>query len=294
MKKLRLKHPVWFCILMLVVAMVGGLLGGLAKLLPADLQSTTLIENCLGQIGVVLLLVIVLWRTDRLTVLGRHGMGFGKGLALFGSLIIAVAVASLFIGAPIQSTELNPPLTIAIFLIWMCAIGMSEEFECRAIMAETLLEHFGTERSGMLKAVIVSAVIFGGMHLMNIGVPNADPVGIVLQAAQAFVIGLVFAAIYFRTGNIWVCVTVHAIWDFFSFLQVHNALFAHATGNLASALADMSAISLWTAVAASVIFIVYAIIILRSKGIDGATEQWFGDLRAKMEQERAALTAKGE
>lgn len=49
-----------------------------------------------------------------------------------------------------------------------------------------------------------------------------------------------FAAIYFRTGNIWMCVTIHALWDFFSFLPAQNTLFADAAGSLTGTVANTS------------------------------------------------------
>jgi membrane protease YdiL (CAAX protease family) len=108
--------------------------------------------------------------------MGRHGIGFGKGL-LYGILVIAVCAAKYFLDPSFTAGPLNSALTIVIFLIWMPATGMTEEFECRAVMAETPLAHFGTDCSGILKAVFISAVLFGAMHLMGM-TGGADPVGI--------------------------------------------------------------------------------------------------------------------
>lgn len=286
LKKLRLNHPIWFCVLMLVLAQLGSVLAAFAAFVP-DLKSATLIENCLGQMGSVLILLLVLMRTDRLSVLSARGEGLGRGIVRYGIPIIAFAVISIFIG-PLPERQLNPPLTIAIFLIWMLFIGMSEEFECRAVMSETLLEHFGTDRSGMIKAVVVSGLVFGLMHMTNFFV-GATLTSVIAQSAQAFVIGVVFALIYFRTGNIWVSVTIHAIWDFFSLLGIKNALFSDSTATLTS---SISGTEIWSEVIICAIFLAYAFILLRSKGMDELPQKWFGGYCQKMEQERAELAAK--
>ncbi|MEE1257848.1 MAG: CPBP family intramembrane glutamic endopeptidase, partial [Lachnospiraceae bacterium] len=50
-----------------------------------------------------------------------------------------------------------------------------------------------------------------------------NPISIIIQMAAKTIVagasGMLFAAIYLKTKNIWTCVIVHALNDFFLFLQ---------------------------------------------------------------------------
>ncbi len=50
----------------------------------------------------------------------------------------------------------------------MMLVGVAEEFLFRGVVAETLLEHFGTSRAGVWKACLLSGVLFGCAHLTNL------------------------------------------------------------------------------------------------------------------------------
>ena len=93
---------------------------------------------------------------------------------------------------------------------------MAEEFVFRGVVAQTLLEHYGTSRSGIWKACLVSGVLFGAAHLTNL--LGSAPFGVLMQCLFAASLGSLFAAIYFRTGNIWVTVFLHGMMDISSMI----------------------------------------------------------------------------
>ena len=289
LKRLRLNHPVWYCILIVVLANVVMSVGQVVgELMPETLRSTTLIVMCLGNVAAAALFMVVLQRTGRFSLVSRQGIGFGRGM-LYGLLAIALCVVKFLLDPLFTVGPLNPPLTIAIFVIWMLAIGITEESECRAIMAETLLEHFGTKREGILKAAFISAAIFGAMHLVGLTSPNVNALGVVMQSVSAVFAGLMFAGIYFRTGNIWVPVIVHALWDFFSFLPMKSALFANATGVVTDTVSNVS----WPLeITAAAVVLAYALYLLYSKGLEEAVKKNFDDLVGQAAEEKAELAKK--
>ena len=95
-------------------------------------------------------------------------------------------------------------------------VGVAEEFLFRGVIAETLLEHFGTSRAGVWKACLLSGVLFGAAHLTNLS--SSAPFGVLMQCAFSASLGTLFAAIYFRTGNLWVTVFLHGAMDIASML----------------------------------------------------------------------------
>ena len=115
-----------------------------------------------------------------------------------------------------ENTPLLPLGRILTFLLSMMMVGVAEEFAFRGVIAQTLLEHYGTSRGGIWKACIVSGLLFGAGHLTNI--LGSEPFGVLMQCLFAAALGVLFAAIYFRTGNLWVTVFLHGMMDISSML----------------------------------------------------------------------------
>ena len=161
--------------------------------------------------------VLLLARTGRVDLLRQRGSGFLNGL-LVGMyplfFIGASAFNTLLYGRPDQ--PLRPLPQILAFFLNMALVGVAEEFVFRGVIAQTLLEHFGTSRAGVWKACLLSGVLFGGAHLTNLF--GSAPFGVLMQCVFAASLGTMFAAIYFRTGNIWVTVFLHGAMDITSML----------------------------------------------------------------------------
>jgi membrane protease YdiL (CAAX protease family) len=81
--------------------------------------------------------------------------------------------------------------------------GFMEELIFRAIVLRLLMRAFGA-----WPALMLSAALFGVMHLAN---PNATPTAAIAIAVEA---GLMLASFYMLTGRLWMSVGVHAAWNF--------------------------------------------------------------------------------
>ena len=93
----------------------------------------------------------------------------------------------------------------------LLVLPLAEELVFRGIIAQTLLERYGTARAGVWKACLVSGVLFGAAHLSNL--LGSAPFGVLMQCVFAASLGVMLAAIYFRTGNLWVTVFLHSAMD---------------------------------------------------------------------------------
>ena len=91
-------------------------------------------------------------------------------------------------------------------------IGMAEEIFFRGIICGLWLEY------GMGKAMMISSVLFGFSHLLNIA-GGAEVGETVLQICFALVYGMVFALIFAESGSLLPCVLLHALHDFCSFIS---------------------------------------------------------------------------
>lgn len=217
LKRWRAKSPILFCIgaeilflglmflsgLAVSLAIYAGVMGPLGE----DAYFPMLLTEVVG----AAVAAVLLQRTGRLCLLKRRGCGFLDGLlvGMYPLVFISLAVFStLLLDAP---GPMRAAWQIVIFLLTMVMVGVAEEWLFRCVIAQTLLEHFGTSRAGVWKAVVGSGILFGGAHLTNL--LGSAPLGVLVQCATAAVLGMLLAAVYFRTGNIWVTVFIHAYMD---------------------------------------------------------------------------------
>lgn len=122
-------------------------------------------------------------------------------LAGFG--IIALCVGILFITGNYRVTGFNPNYSpwMDIFVMGVCG-GIGEEIACRGIIFRLLEEWIGT-----WGGVLVSALLFGLMHLCN---PGATLWGALALAIES---GALFAVIYAWTRSLWWVIGFHAMWN---------------------------------------------------------------------------------
>ena len=223
LKRLRTAHPILYCILAEVLFLGSLFLSSLvltvalvaagADFSGLDEYLLSLVQELVGAGAAWLLLR----RTGRQGLLGRRGSGFWNGL-LVGMYPLAFICYSIYSALIFERPDmpLLPAGRILSFLACMAMVGVAEEFLFRGVIAETLLEHFGTSRAGVWKACLLSGLYFGAAHLTNL--TGSAPLGVLMQCVFAASLGTLLAAVYFRTGNIWVTVFIHAAMDITSML----------------------------------------------------------------------------
>ena len=224
LKRLRTAHPILYCILSevlflgsMVVFSLLATIGLAAAGADFDTMDGYLFGSVQEAVGLAVALLL-LARTGRLDLLRRRGCGFLNGLLVGMYPLVFIgynAFGSLVLGRP-ENGVLQPAARICTFLVSMAMVGVAEEFIFRGVIAQTLLEHFGTSRVGVWKACLLSGVLFGAAHLTNI--LSSAPFGVLMQCVFAASLGTLFAAIYFRTGNLWVTVFLHGAMDISSML----------------------------------------------------------------------------
>lgn len=89
--------------------------------------------------------------------------------------------------------------------------GISEEILFRGIMISYLMKFFRNSKS-IYGILILSALIFGLIHIANV-VVGAPLDSSIFQAFYTFALGIMFGAVYLRTGNLLVPIIFHSIID---------------------------------------------------------------------------------
>lgn len=91
------------------------------------------------------------------------------------------------------------------------AIGLYEEVLLRGICFYLMYRAWGYTRSGVLKAAIAQALIFGAFHIFNLFEHAA--VDVFAQVIYAALLGVGFAGIVVYTKSLWTAVFIHAFID---------------------------------------------------------------------------------
>ncbi len=104
-----------------------------------------------------------------------------------------------------------------VFILQCAAIGLYEEFAFRGFVFPYIMEKTGTTRRGVFLAIIASGGVFAVLHLINL-LEGASLGSVILQIGYSFLIGAMCSVVLVKSRNIWICVLLHAIYDFCGFL----------------------------------------------------------------------------
>ena len=171
---------------------VGGLEGATAKLAEAGVLFVSF--------GAVLLFYRV--RGKSLSELGFRWPARGSLKKIYYAFpVIVISLSAMMAGIKQEGTG-----AAAANVLLALVVGFHEETYFRGIICNLW------QKRSRRAAVLVSAVLFALVHMMN--VLNGARLGYtVMQMAVAFVYGITLALIFFFTGSIWPCIWLHAFHD---------------------------------------------------------------------------------
>ena len=107
----------------------------------------------------------------------------------------------------------NTPVYLLWFAAECVAIGLFEELAFRGVIFLMFAEKRYTTRRGLFWSLILSSAVFGGVHLINL-LAGGGIGSVILQIGYSFLIGAMCSVVLLKTRNIWLCVALHAIYDF--------------------------------------------------------------------------------
>jgi uncharacterized protein len=120
-----------------------------------------------------------------------------------GFILQALTILVMYVKGGYTIVSINPFLYIIPSLTMAFTSAIFEEILMRGIIFR-LME----ERLGSYIALIISAIIFGALHLAN---PNSSIVAALGLAIQA---GLLLASAYIYFKNLWFPIAIHFAWNF--------------------------------------------------------------------------------
>jgi membrane protease YdiL (CAAX protease family) len=111
------------------------------------------------------------------------------------------------------------PTLFIIFIFLYLFIGFFEELLFRGYVQGFLMRRWGESYRGMLLSVLLTSLIFGGAHLVNLIMGRAAPLYAVVQFAYAVFFGVFFSALYVRSGSLFPGIGLHMLFDFMANLD---------------------------------------------------------------------------
>lgn len=129
---------------------------------------------------------------------GEFSMGFA-----IGGILVCMTVATIAFLGGFHIVGTSPWNVILIPLFTHLTVGLIEEMMLRGVFFRVVQQSLGS-----WLALLASAVLFGAMHLVNDNIS-------VLGFANITAAGLLLAAAFMVTGRLWLCVSLHAAWNFF-------------------------------------------------------------------------------
>jgi len=132
--------------------------------------------------------------------------GLGKNLSigiLLGVLLQSLTILVIYLNGGFTVLSVNSILFILPSLTMAFTSAIFEEILFRGIIFRIT-----EEKLGSYWALLISALIFGAMHLANPHSSIGAALGLAIQA------GLLLAAAYIFTRNLWFPIAIHFAWNF--------------------------------------------------------------------------------
>lgn len=199
--------PAAFIVFVLIDLLLLGL-GQLLSLLPPTLPMLYLIET-------IMILV---------PVAGVFFFGFSsafkKGNFLRGLLYLLPLIVSqaIILGGFFLENLGNPeanwkPWYLVVYGVFsVVGVGVREECIFRATIQNILAKKHANSVKGIWITAIIAALIFGLTHVTNV-LFGVDPLAVLTQVISATCLGLLFGAVYLRSGSIWALILIHTLTD---------------------------------------------------------------------------------
>ncbi|WP_146127335.1 CPBP family intramembrane glutamic endopeptidase [Clostridium vincentii] len=212
-EKVSKDHPILFSIMLGVILTV---LVTFASAISSILKFSN-VETIMAQTGAFLVMAIII--TVYMTSNGRRLSMFGfrrvelpktKEVLYYIPLLVVALVIPTLGGI---NTDLSLKVVMSI-IIFTFLVGYTEEFIFRGIIKEKLKSKGGTFY------IIFSSIFFGVLHMAN-GL-NGDIFSAILQALNAFLVGIILSQLITVVDNIIPLIAFHFMYDALAYITKDN------------------------------------------------------------------------
>ena len=136
-----------------------------------------------------------------------------------GFLMMAPFLALHYAGSIVSWVQFGtvPLGRIPVMFLMAFAPGFGEEVMFRGLGVANYMRKISS--GSQIKVIFwLSSIVFGLAHAFNI-VGGGDPFSVAWQSVYAIGVGMLFGAVYLRTGNLWPTMIGHMSVDFMEFIR---------------------------------------------------------------------------
>ena len=203
------RQPLLFVILLILSALVIANLAAILAVILLNIDQTDPLLSPVALLTATLFLAFILWRFRWLDASGVASLGSWKGWGV--ALLLLIYYLFELIYSFFGEFSFNVPAEAVggLSLPSVFISGMFEEILFRGAVLYSLMSVWGATRRGILKAAVISAILFGLIHALN--AISGDASEIVGQMTIALLEGIWWAAIVLNWGSVWPVVFIHGI-----------------------------------------------------------------------------------
>lgn len=179
----------------------------------SDPIENKLLCGFLSRIGISILFVWLIYQTNgtKLFVFRRD---FPRVL-LWSLPCFMVAFVNYPYSALIQGTASINLKLLALYTLFILGIALLEELVFRGVILIVVEDLLKDKKHKPLLTTLICSLIFSLFHLTNLLPPaSSDINSVLLQCLYTFLIGGMLTVTMLKGRNIWLCVLIHAIFDF--------------------------------------------------------------------------------
>ena len=208
-KTLMDRHAVTAAIIAFAVIEV--LLLGLGRLL--SLLPDTLAMDYLREIVLIIVPIAIVCFFGFAPAFKKGNFMRGMRCFLPYTLFLLFALGAFFannLGEP--EVTWSPWYMILYGVFSIIGVGIREECVYRATIQHIVARKHANSPKGIWLTVWVGSIIFGLSHAANL-LFGVEPMPVLRQVISATFIGLLFGAVYLRSGNLWAAALIHTLTD---------------------------------------------------------------------------------
>ena len=215
-KAFHKNNPVSFTLFELILFLILGILLNI-------ILSNTILNNIPYINGIIVELVLGLLALVLMIRLGLFESRMFSGENLFLGLKLGFFIIfSGFIQFLIYLyLNINTPFSINLFslaasVFYSFSIGFYEEVFMRGLLLQNLVKNYD---KGVFNAVILSSLIFGLAHLINI--LHAPLFDTIVQVIYSMTAGLLFGVVFIKSKNLLSIIILHGVFNLFTYFTVN-------------------------------------------------------------------------
>ena len=127
-------------------------------------------------------------------------MGWGVGVFVLVGTALVMALLGCY---RVESIGLQDWKALLFYLPFFLMVGVGEELIFRGLLFRIIDEQWNT-----IAACVISALLFGFLHITSPGATVWSSIAIAIEA------GVLETLIYKRTGSLWTAIALHWAWNF--------------------------------------------------------------------------------